>query len=411
MRFNMKTPSPRVTLRMALRGLAAALVIQIPLPASAQQITVSGQIRPRTEIRDPSGTAGGSQAWTTMRARLAALYKSTGPVSAFVQLQDVRYFGEESSTLADYRADNFDLHQGWIEVGTETSLAALRVGRQEAAYGGERLVGAVNWTQQGRSFDGARLQVRPTDRLQVDVMTFQLSESASASQAQDATFWGAYGVFRPTAGRSLDVFALRQHAAVTAGDTDQWTGGLRYVARDFGLSYRVEGAWQTGDRVGADVSAFMVGVRVGRDFAEGKAGITLWGDYLSGNDPTSSDVGVFDTLYGTNHKFYGFADLFTDIPVHTAGRGLVDLAVKGRWQFHTDWTANVDLHRFTVAEDGGLSSGDLGTEIDLTLTRSLFHGLRVSGGGSYVLAGDALAPVRGIDDDVVVGYLMLDLVF
>ncbi|HSG49654.1 MAG TPA: alginate export family protein, partial [Longimicrobiales bacterium] len=131
----------------------------IPAAASAQNVTVSGQVRPRTEYRDPSGAAGDSQLWTSLRTRLGATYHSSGPVTAFVQVQDVRYFGEETNTLSDYRADNFDLHQGWVQMGTEQSLALLRVGRQEALFGGERLIGAVGWTQQGRAFDGARLGV------------------------------------------------------------------------------------------------------------------------------------------------------------------------------------------------------------------------------------------------------------
>lgn len=383
----------------------------IPLAASAQDVTVSGQVRPRTEYRDPSGTADGSQAWTSMRTRLAASWRSSGPVSAFVQVQDVRYFGEEASTLSDYRADNFDLHQGWLQVGTDESLARLRVGRQEAVFGGERLIGAVGWAQQGRSFDGVRAGLNVTDRFKVDLLGFQISESAAPNRADDETFWGAYGVYDVGSGRSLDLFALRQYRAVDGGDTDQWTSGVRYVASDGGFDYRLEGAWQTGERVGADVSAFLLGARVGRDFADGDAGLTLWFDYLSGTDPESDEIGAFETLFGTNHKFYGYADLFLDIPLHTAGRGLVDLAAKGRWQFHPDWTANVDVHYFTVAEDEGLDASDLGTEIDLTLTRALFSGLRVSGGAAYVVAGDALGPVRGISDDVTFAYVMLDVVF
>lgn len=398
----------RASLRRTALLLAGSTLI--PLALSAQTIDVSGQVRPRTEYRDPSGAAG-SQAWTSMRTRLGATYRTQGPVSAFVQVQDVRFFGEESNTLTDYRADNFDLHQGWIQVGTEESLGRLTIGRQEVALGGERLIGAVGWTQQGRSFDGARMGLGLGDRLDVDILAFQISESAAVGMADDEIFWGAYGVLGAGDGRSVDFYALRQHRASGAGDTDQWTAGARYVATDGGFYYRLEGAWQTGERAGSDVSAFLAGARVGRDFAGGDAGLTLWFDYLSGTDPGSGEVGAFDTLFGTNHKFYGYADLFLNIPLNTSGRGLVDMAAKGRWRFHPDWTANVDVHYFTVAEDDGLDASDLGTEIDFTLTRALFSGLRMSGGAAYVLAGDALGPVRGIAGDVTFAYVMLDVAF
>ena len=78
---------------------------------------------------------------------------------------------------------------------------------------------------------------------------------------------------------------------------------------------------------------------------------------------------------------------------------------------HPEWTASVDVHRFSVAESAGLESGSLGTEIDLTLARATFSGVQISGGASHVLAGDALGAVRGISGDVTFAYLMLDVVF
>ncbi|NIP78292.1 MAG: alginate export family protein, partial [Gemmatimonadetes bacterium] len=85
-----------------------------------------------------------------------------------VQVQDVRVWGGELGTT-DPSADGLDLHQGWLELGDAGSGAlSLRVGRQELAYGGERLVGALNWAQQARSFDGARLRLRPSAGLVLD---------------------------------------------------------------------------------------------------------------------------------------------------------------------------------------------------------------------------------------------------
>lgn len=392
------------------RSILCGLLL-LPLPLNAQNVTVSGQVRPRTEVRDPAGTTGATRAWTSMRTRLGAAFSPSPTVSAFVQLQDVRIFGEESHTLSDASADQLDLHQGWVQVGYEAEGLSIRAGRQELAYGGQRLIGSVGWAQQGRAFDGARFRGHAFDRARIDVIGIQLSESFSTARETDATFWGAYGVVDAGSGRTLDLFALRQGIENAAFDTRQWTTGLRYVASDGGFDYRIEGVVQTGERGGQDVSAHLFGARVGRAFAEGRAGVTLWADVLSGNDPDATDVGVFETLYGTNHKFYGFADLFTDIPVHTSGRGLIDLAVKARWQVHPDWTASVDVHRFSVAESAGLESGALGTEIDLTLARATFSGVQISGGASHVLAGDALGPVRGISGDVTFAYLMLDVVF
>lgn len=73
----------------------------------------------------------------------------------------------------------------------------------------------------------------------------------------------------------------------------------------------------------------MLGARLGFDVGTGGS-LTLWYDLLSGDaDPNDGDTKVFDTMFATNHKFYGFADMFLNISVHTGGQGLQDLAVKG----------------------------------------------------------------------------------
>ena len=36
---------------------------------------------------------------------------------------------------------------------------SARIGRQEIPFGGERLMGSVAWTQQGRSFDAVRTTI------------------------------------------------------------------------------------------------------------------------------------------------------------------------------------------------------------------------------------------------------------
>lgn len=123
-------------------------------------------------------------------------------------------------------------------------------------------------------------------------------------------------------------------------------------------------------------------------------------------------MGVFETIYPSGHKFYGSADLFGDIPAHTAGRGLQDLALKTSWPLDGgQWTVNADLHRFLVTQSAGLSGSHLADELDVALLRRLPSGLALNAGVSYVWVGDALAPVRGISRSGAYGYLMLDVAF
>src|ERR1041384_152040 len=68
--------------------------------------------------------------------------------------------GQNSSSTGDKRNPNpqsdgpFDLYQGYVRLGGTKDLPlSLKVGRQELAYGDERLVGVSDWDNMGRVFD------------------------------------------------------------------------------------------------------------------------------------------------------------------------------------------------------------------------------------------------------------------
>lgn len=397
-------------------GLAVAVLL-LAGPAVAQEAELGGQLRPRFEIRDPVAGAGTVE-FTSMRTRASLGAALAGGVTAFVQLQDVRVFGEEASTLTDYSADGLDLHQGWIELtDTDEDRWSARVGRQETALGGHRLVGTVNWTQQARAFDGARLRVRPSDEVVVDGLAFRIADAdgrrAVGSPEADYSLYGLYSTFE--AAGALDVYALldTRHAVV---NTQRYTLGARWVSERDALHWRVESAYQLGSRenvaLGSDISAFMVGARVGTQVADDLTA-TLWYDYLSGDDdPVDATDRVFDTLFATNHKFYGFMDLFLNIPVHTNRRGLQDLALKGGYDLGDGRTLGADLHSFHLTATDGLDTGHIGEELDLTYRWGYAPGVAVTSGVSYFLPADAWSTALGNpDENQLWGYVMLDVTF
>ncbi|MFQ5537301.1 MAG: alginate export family protein [Gemmatimonadota bacterium] len=155
----------------------------------------------------------------------------------------------------------------------------------------------------------------------------------------------------------------------------------------------------------------MFGARVETSFAGGKASATLWYDYLSGDDPETAEVELFHTLYAANRKFYGFADLFLNSPVHTGGAGLQDLALKLDWQPEADVRLAADLHRFRTAQGKVLASDDFGTELDLTISHRYSAHLTATAGLSRVWTGDALVELGRPSKDMTWFYVMLDARF
>jgi hypothetical protein len=393
---------------MSLQRTAGVLLLGLlaTSAAEAQRVSFSGQVRPRYEYRDPGGDE--RDEFVSMRVRAGLEAELADDVSVFLQLQDVRLWGEETSPLGDFRADAFDLHQGYLVIdrlGGEP--LAARVGRQEIALGEERLMGAVDWTPQGQAFDGVRVRFTPDD-LEADLFALRTGEDSAGEE--DGWLLGAYTVFDLDDAGTLDVYGFLQRIRDLFA-TDEFTVGGRY-ALDRGRAHaRMEAAAQLGERSSADVSAYLVALAAGLDLSD-DVRITLWYDYLSGDaDPGDDETNVFRTLFATNHRFYGYADLFLDIPAHTGGRGLQDAALKLAYSPSQRTSIELDVHTFRVARRGTLVDAHLGDEVDLTVRHRLRAALGVTAGLSHVAQDDALAEIGRLDDDLLFGYLMLNVVF
>lgn len=378
------------------------------LSVGQDHIVIGGQVRPRFEFREPVG--GTMDSFTSMRLRIQARATLDRNVTAFVQVQDVRLWGEETNTLGDFNADNIDLHQGYADFNMIGGAPiALRMGRQEVSFGGQRLIGAVAWTQQARSFDGLRLSLTPKNG-RIDLIGFRTAETTGGTNPADAALFGAHGVISAMQNASLDLYAFYNYIG-GGTDTDQATVGFRYAADRPGWLYRFESSYQAGKRGGQDVSAFLIGARLGRKIKD-RGVVSIWYDYLSGDDnPGDGKIKVFDTLFATNHKFYGLYDLFLNIPVHTAGLGLQDIALKTSAKLHRDFTLNLDLHSFLLAKQGGQASRHLGEEVDLTATYRYTGGVSLTGGIALVIKDDALAGIGRLNQHAGWGYMMTSVSF
>jgi len=378
-------------------------------PASAQELTVGGQLRPRVEHQTASPGAPTPDPFTSLRTRVHLRAELTPRLGGLIQLQDVRGWGTVPGNFPNGGHGRLDLHQGYIEAGAwDTGPVAIRLGRQEVGLGEERLVGAADWAQPARALDGLRTRIRFASGW-LDLFGFRVDDRAAATAA-DGALAGAYATLAARSGRALDLFGLYDHNDA-GGGTDQVTLGARVAGKDR-VAYRAEAAYQFGERGGREVGAFLLGARVGTTTAGGRLGLTLWYDYLSGSaDPSEGEVRAFDTLLGSNHKYYGQADFFTAIPTHTAGRGLQDLALESSYRVNDDVACALALHSFHLARAGGLASGRLGEELDLTAKWRLAKGVELAGGLHYLRGGPALRELGRLDGNRTTGYLMLNTTF
>ena len=100
-----------------------------------------------------------------------------------------------------------------------------------------------------------------------------------------------------------------------------------------------------------------------------------WGcDFLSGKNAkkTSTKNQSFNTLYATNHKYYGHMDYFVNVPKYTKGAGLIDVYLKSFYKVNEKGSISLDMHYFMLGNNlndpnnaGAFLKRNLGFETDL----------------------------------------------
>ena len=135
--------------------------------SAAAQITLTGQLRTRTEIRNGLGNlvlkGAKPAAFTSQRTRLIFGYK-WDRLTFGASVQDIRVWGADASTISNADGSRLMLHEAWADLilfnKADTTIKAkgidlmsIKIGRQELSYDDVRLIGNLDWLQQARRHD------------------------------------------------------------------------------------------------------------------------------------------------------------------------------------------------------------------------------------------------------------------
>lgn len=154
--------------------ITIAILFAITLTSSTTyaQFTLNGQLRTRGEHRNGFANlipkAAEATNFISQRTRLNFGYK-WDRVNFGVSVQDIRVWGQDASTISPADGNKLMLHEGWADITllnmADTTLKtkfidnlSLKIGRQELIYDDSRLIGNLDWLQQGRRFDMALLK-------------------------------------------------------------------------------------------------------------------------------------------------------------------------------------------------------------------------------------------------------------
>lgn len=414
-----------------------------PLSFFDGRLTFDFQERLRAEIRennfdfDDGTDSPTDDMWLLQRARLGMKWKPFDEFTIYAQAQDAREIDSDRPNdpgrLGAEGDDPVDLRQAWIQLGADRGVS-LKLGRQILLYGDERLIGPLDWSNFSRTFDAAKLRYAAEawslDLFAASVVTidddgFNRSDWIDSEATRDQIFSGLYFSTTAVEAHTLDAYALYLHENPTAGDTDFATLGLRVkadAAKLGGWEYDMEAAAQVGDLRGSDLESVAVHAGGGYTWLDSAWKPRLYAEYnfASGDgDADDDEIGTFQNLFPTNHKFYGAMDLFSWQNMHQPGVAIQASPARGvsvKVDYALFWLADTNDAWYrangttTVRPIKPGADRFVGSEIDLTVSWKVRKELALTAGYSHFFAGDYLA-ASGANDDADFGFVMATLDF
>ncbi|MGB0884170.1 MAG: alginate export family protein [Flavobacteriales bacterium] len=413
------------------KPLVLGFMLLSSIQVSKAQLSLSGELRPRTEYRhgvkslalpeqDPA-------VFTSQRSRLNIEYQSKSYLMKLV-FQDVRVWGNQSQLVGNQDFGN-SIHEAWAKVFLDDKLA-LKFGRQEIAYDNQRIFGSVAWAQQGRSHDALVLEYKANPKLNIHLGGAFNQDSESLESTLYTTpnnykamqyIW-ANNRFSKRFDASFLFLNNGKQASRNTGtkinykDNYSQTAGtyLSYKYKDikanasfyyqFGKDINVFNYWAD-----PDIKAALFAAELSYQATE-KLSLTAGYEYQSGQSQTE-EVSYYDSrhaftpFYGTNHKFNGVMDYFY-VGNHIGSVGLQDIYIKAKHQrTETSWIG-LDAHLFSAAADvldrnELLTSGTrkamdkyLGLELDLNMAWKLADDVQLQLGYSRMFGSETLAVLK-----------------
>jgi hypothetical protein len=411
---------------------------------TAQDFTLSGEVRPRTEYRHgfsaPVSNDSEYALFTDQRTRLNFKFDNQF-LTFYGVFQDVRTWGSESQ-LNYSEGAHTGLHEAWA-IAKLSPKFGLKVGRQEISLDDQRIFGAVGWTQQARSHDMANLiYTDSTIKAQFGIAYNQDSpqkittDYTVGSNYKAMQFLHVHKDFNKNVGLSLLFLnngkQVYEYDAVTGDQSDAYikysqTVGGRFTYKKNGFFANASLYYQFGneavvDSVGTKISAHNIGLEVGKKLNEKITAIVGF-ERLSGNDQVDGNdkQNAFNPFYGTNHKFNGVMDWFY-VGNYAGSTGLNDVYLKGKFKIKKH-SFGADVHGFVgggsiLDKDEFAASGNtqsasayLGTELDLYYSTKINKAVTIKAGYSQMFMTQSMTYVKGGDKDVTQNWAYLMLVF
>lgn len=448
-----QTPILSVLVFLAAYGTGAAgepvpsknpkAVVQ-PLP-ERELVTFDFQERLRFEYRENNFDFNDrvnsltDDSWLLQRARVGIKLQPTEFLTFYVQGQSAFEIDSdrpnEPGVLGAEGDDPIDLRQAYVKVGGKD--LNVTIGRQILSYGDERLVGAFDWNNFGRTFDAVKfhygtkdwsLEAFASSVVVIDSDEFNQSDLFDGNDTgRSQIFSGVYFSTTLLPFQVTDLYAFELHEEYAVGDTDFVTLGTRMAAdpaKFSGFFYETEMAVQLGEVKGKDLTAFAGHWGAGYVWLKSawKPRLAVEYSFATGDsNAKDGEVGTFQNLFPTNHKFYGYMDTFAWQNIQEPGVCFSvqpTTALKLQLDYRAYWLAKTTDAWYRangVTQVRPITPGAdkfAGTELDVTATYKLSKNFSFLVGYCHFFAGDYLKDAGSkASDDADFAYAQVTIEF
>jgi len=396
-----------------LRIIILIILGTISADIQAQELDVNLQIRPRFEYRNgyktllPEGQKGTSQ--ISQRSRLNFNYKQD-EFTVKLTFQNTRTWGDVAPT-ATADKNGVAVFEAWAQYDFTEKWSA-RMGRQVLSYNNQRILGEMDWAQQGQSHDAFTVTYH-TEKQKLDfggaynsTAENVLQTPYTVSSYKTLQYAWYHNQFNNDFGLSLLLlntgYEYANADAKLLVDYKQTFGTyLVYKKNKIDSNFWLYG--QTGKSTDLKVSAWNAAANFGYQISESfKAGLGY--EFLSGKDTNdgSTVIKSFNPIFGTNHGFNGYMDYFY-VGNHLNNVGLQDAFLKLNYNVNK-WQFALMPHVFLAAADvvtpvpqSEKLDSYLGTEIDVTFGYNFKKEITLTGGYSQMFGSKTLEFLKAGD--------------
>lgn len=371
----------------------------------AYEFTVNPVARVRYESLNSPDLEGDHRAFVGSRFWLLGTVKHEDYTFVF-QPQYARIWGQEidgltaSGGLID---PEVHVHQAYMQTSLYSHLN-LKLGRQELVYGDELILGAVGWSNIGRSFDALKVEIEISN-LSLDVFASKLVDrNAVGSSTGDIDLYGIYfkmqNQFEILKESDLYVFSLNDKSL--APRQDIFAAGVRFTGSLYSFDQRFEAIYQKM----ASFNEGQVDAEVGLSH-EFLGRLAL--NYFMATEH-------YNQMFPTAHKWLGIGDMVARRNIqgyqlkfqkNWNAKFKTELAYYNMFRYSSSDTA-YRMNGTTVLGDTGLSSKNIAQEYDLIFNYAYDKNL------SYQIGGAMFVPKKylkesGKNQTYTFGYLQIML--